>query len=78
MAFKKLSYYLCGAQMIGKCGHAPSKTFLTYHTLNSKVNNWGTEIASTSHVIFDHIKGRPNILADHISRLKSMGLYACP
>ena len=28
-----------------------------------------------SHVTFEHIKGTANILADHISRLRSMGLY---
>ena len=43
--------------------------------LNSKGNNWGSEVVSMLQVQFEHIKGTKNILADHLSRLKSMGLY---
>ena len=37
------------------------------YTLNSKVNNWGIEILSISHVMFKHMKGIENILADHVT-----------
>ena len=43
--------------------------------LNSKVNNWETEIAGVSYVKFEHMKGTVNILADCISRLKPIVLY---
>ena len=39
------------------------------------MSNWGTEIASMSHVIFEHIKGKDNSLADIISCLRSIHLY---
>ena len=51
------------------------------HSLNSKRNTWGPEIVVMSRVKCEHIKGTEyikgtaNILADHILRLKSMGLY---
>ena len=55
--------------------HSIMYKFLTAHTLNSKVNNWGTEIASMSCVIFKHVKGPDNILADSVSHLRSIHLY---
>ena len=75
MAFKKLSYHLYNVQVIVKCNHAPVREVLTVHTLNIKVNSWGTEMARMSHVKLKHIKGTATSLADHIPRLKSMGLY---
>ena len=75
MAFKKLSYCLCDAGVTIKCDHTPLHKFLAAHTLNSKVNNGETEIASMSYVTFEHIKVTANILASHTSRLRSMGFY---
>ena len=42
---------------------------LTAHTLNSKVNSWGTRIASIGYVTFEHIKGTEHILVECILRL---------
>ena len=53
----------------------PLENFLMTPTLKSKVSNWGNETAVMSHVKFEHIKGTPNILAGHISRLKVMELH---
>ena len=69
MAFKEISYYLYNAKVIIKYDNTPLHKFLTAYTLNSKVNNWGTEIESMSHALFQHIKGMENILAHHILRL---------
>ena len=73
MAFKNVSYYLYDAQISIKCDHAP--LFFMAQTLNSKVNTWRTEITCMSYVKLEQIKGTVNILARHISRLMSMGLY---
>ena len=75
MAFGKLSYYLYNAKVVIKCDHVPLQIFLTADIFNSKVNNWGTEIANISHLTCEHTKGTANIVADHIFRLRSMGLY---
>ena len=48
---------------------------LTAHTLNSKVNNRGTEIACMSHITFEHIKVTENLLADCTSSLRCVGMY---
>ena len=77
MTFKKLSYYLLDVKVTIKCDHAPLCTFLTAHILNSKVNNWGIEIASVCHVTFEQIKGAYNILANSISWPRSLHLYHC-
>ena len=74
MAFWKFSYYLEGAKIILRCDHAPLKKFLQGKTLNNKVNNWGIEL-SNFNIEFQHIKGKRNILADALSRLKRLGLY---
>lgn len=74
MGFRKLSYYLEGAQTILWCDHAPLKKFLAGRTLNNKVNNWGIELSSF-HIEFNHIKGKKNVMADALSRLKRLGLY---
>ena len=58
MAFKKLSYNLHDAKENIACYHTQLQKFLTAHNLNSKVINWGTEIASMSHVTLEYIKGK--------------------
>ena len=62
-----LSYYLYDAKVNIKCDQAPLHKFLTAHTLNSLVNNWETEIAGMSCVIFEHIK-----CTESISHLRSV------
>ena len=45
-------------------------------TKNDKVNNLLQEIhAITSHIDFEHIKVRENLLEDSLSRLKTLDLY---
>ena len=45
-------------------------------TKNDKVNNWSQEInAITPCTGFEHIKGKDNVLADSLSRLKTSSLY---
>ena len=58
-----------------KFDYVPLCRFLIANTLNDKVNNWGTEIASMSHVTFEHTKGTDNTLADSISCWRSVHLY---
>ena len=74
-AFKKLSYYLHDTRATITPDNAPLHKFLTAHTMNSKVSNWGPEIASVIHVIFEHIKRTANILAYHNSKHGCMDVY---
>ena len=75
MAFHKFSYYLDGARTVLQCDHAPLQKFLQGKTLNDKVNNWGTE-RSNFQIDFQHIKGKCNVMADALSRIKRLGLYS--
>ena len=74
MAFKKLSYYLEGCKTVLRCDHAPLKKFIEGKTDNPKVNNWGIALQNFQ-IEFQHIKGKDNIMADALSRLKRLGLY---
>ena len=42
--------------------------------MNNKVNNWGIELSNFK-IKFEHIKGKKNIMADALSRLKHLDLY---
>ena len=54
----------------------PSIKFIYSMTKNDKVYNWSQEKhAITLYIDFKHIKRRDNILADSLSRLKTLGLY---
>ena len=58
------------------CDHSPISKFVYSVMKNDKVYNWSQEI----HTIMpdtemELIKGKENILADSLSRLKTLGLY---
>ena len=74
MAFRKFSFYLEGALTNLRCDHAPLEKFLQGKTLNNKVNNWGIELSNFK-INFQHIKGKRNVMADALSRVKRLGLY---
>ena len=42
--------------------------------LNNTVNNWGIELSSFR-IFFQRIRGKHNVMADTLSRLKRKGLY---
>ena len=59
-----------------RCDSAPLCKCVYSVTNNDKVNNWSQEIhVITPCIDFEHIKGRDNIFADILSRLKTFGLY---
>ena len=68
MSIKKLTYYLEDADITLRSDHLPLKKFLAKNTLNSKVNNWATEILPFR-ITFEYIKGIKNTLADTMSRM---------
>ena len=53
----------------------PLHTSIYTVTKNNKVNDWSQELhAIIPHIDFEHIKGRDTILADSLSRLKTLHL----
>ena len=45
VSVRKLSYYLEDSDIVLRSDHLPLKKFLGKNTLNTKVNNWATEIS---------------------------------
>ena len=59
-----------------QCDHSPLCKFVHSVMKNNMVNNWSQESHTiTPYIEFEHIKGREIILADSLSRLKSLGFY---
>ena len=77
MFITKLTYYLEDADITLRSDHLLLKKFLAKNTLNSKVNNWATEI-SPFQITFEYIKGIKNTLADTMSRLIDIDLQIQP
>ena len=68
MSIKKSTFYLTGHKITLRSDPLPLKKFLRLMTLNNMVNNWSTEIESFN-INFVHISGKPNVLANTLSRL---------
>ena len=47
---------------------------LSWKNLNNTVNNWGIDLSSFK-IFFQHIKGKHDVMADALSRLKRKSLY---
>ena len=76
-SIKKLAYYLEDADITLRSDHLPLRKFLAKNTLNSKVNNWATEISPFC-ITFEYIKGIRNTLANTMSRLIDIDLQVQP
>ena len=76
MSFLKMVFYLKDAHVKIRCEHAVLCKFIYSVTKNDKVNNWSQEIHSiTPYINFKHIKGKENVWADSLLRLKYLDLY---
>ena len=51
--------------------YLPLRKFLLKNTLNDKVNSWAVEL-EMYRIMFEHIKGKSNVLANTLSRLISI------
>ena len=70
----RIDLYLRTAQCIIFCDHKPLEPFLSCGMKIPKLNHWSMEL-SDYNLMFIHIKGRNNILAGEISRLKTLYIY---
>ena len=75
MSFCKMVFYLKVAHIMVRCNHVRLQKFVYSVTKNDKVNKWSQEIHSiTHHIEVEHTKGKENVLADSLSRLRLLGL----
>ena len=70
----KFDLYLRGANFILHCNHKPLDPFLSKGIKIPKLNRWSKELADYN-IKYIHIKGKHNILAYAISRLKMVNIY---
>ena len=73
----KVNLYLRRAEWILHCDHKPLKPFLSKGVKLSYLNRWSMELAEYN-ITFVHIKGKNNVCADVISRLKMLDIYKEP
>ena len=70
----KVQFILKRSTVFSYCDHKPLEPFLSCDMKINKCNHWSIEI-SDYNLIFIHIKGSNNILADAISRMKTPDIY---
>ena len=73
----QFNLYLRGVQRILHCNHKTLEPSLLCSMRISKLNHWSLEL-SDYNLMFFHIKGSNSILADEISRLKTLVIYKDP
>ena len=69
-----LDYYLQGPNCTLCCNHKPLEPFLSRGMKIAKLDRW-TMLLQEYPITFVHIKGKDNILADAISRLRTLDIY---
>ena len=76
MSFHKMVFYLKEAHVMVRCDHDLLQKIVYSVTKNDKVNNWSQEMhAIILHIEFEHSKGKENVLADRVSRVRFLGLH---
>ena len=70
----KFDLYLRRPKCVLHCDHKPLKPFLPKGVKIPKVNRWSMDLVDYN-ITFVHIKGKPNILEDVISRCKMLNIY---
>ena len=73
----KFDLYLRGINFILCCDHKLLEPFLSKGIKMPRLNSWSVKLADYN-IKFIHIKGKHNILADAISRLKTLNIYTEP
>ena len=76
LSFNKMVFYLKDTHVMIKSDYATLHKFIYSVTKNDKLKNWSQEIYSiTTCINFKHNKGKENMLADSLLRLKCLGLF---
>ena len=76
-SIKKFQFYLGGVFCNLHCNHKLLALFFLGNMKNPTLNRWVLEL-NEYNIVFKHIAGKKNIVADAISRLKQKNLYTEP
>ena len=72
-SIQKLSFYLAGTKCIEYCEHKPFTPIFTMGMSSPVPDCWALELQLFD-IQFNHILGKRNMVADAISRLRTLGL----
>ena len=76
-SIQKFQFYLRGALCYLYCDHKPLVPFVLGIMKKPTLNRWALE-SNECNIVFKHIAGKKNVVADAISRLKQKNLYTEP
>ena len=76
-SIQKFQFYLGGVLCNLHCNHKPLALFFLGNMKNPTLNKWALEL-NQCNIVFMHIAGKKNVVADAISRLKQKNLYTEP
>ena len=74
---QRFDYYLRGMRCTLRCDHKPLEPFLSRGMKIVKLDRWA-RLLQKYNIMFIHIKGKDNILADAISRFCTIIMYEDP
>ena len=74
---QRFDYYLRGMRCTLRCDHKPLEPFLSRGMKIAKLDRWAMLLQEYD-IMFIHIKGKDNILANAISRLHTINIYEDP
>ena len=75
-SIQKFSFYLAATKCILYCDHKPLTPFFTMGISSLVLDHWALELQQFN-IQFKHISGKKNVVANAISRLRTLGLYQC-
>ena len=73
-SIQNFAFYLAGTKCTLYCDHKPLAPFLMTGTSSPVHDRWPMELQQFD-IKFQHIQGKCNVVADAISRLRTLGLY---
>ena len=73
-SIQKFSFYLAGTKCTLYCDNKALAPFLTTGLSSPVLDHWALELQQFD-IQFQHISGKKNVVADSISRLRTLGLY---
>ena len=71
---QKFSFYLAGTKCTLYCDHKPLAPFFTTAISSPVLDHWALELQQFD-IQFEHISGKKNVVADVISRLRTLVIY---
>ena len=73
-SIQKFTFYLTCTKCMLSCDHKPLAPYFTTGNSSPVLDRWALELQRFD-IKFQHIQGKKNVVANLISRLRTLGLY---